>query len=153
MDFEKILSRILFFFAWFFAGFHLLFNYCKNPNKFLNSNQFFLFRQKNPICHSNFSYCFWQKYSFWTEAHLVRFCYFVIFNSCKWQNLSANYKNNGILYVKMFCQNKTKCLGWCSKNQNEIFTLKSFILFYLYILHTAFNLIFTTMHHTEKGSK
>ena len=56
----------------------------------------------------------------------------------------------------MFCQNKKK-IGWCSKNQNEIFTLKSttysnlsYIGMYLY---TAFKLIFTTMHQTEKGSK
>ena len=25
------------------------------------------------------------------EAHLVRYCDFVIFNYCKWQNLSTNY--------------------------------------------------------------
>ena len=47
---------ILKFFT-FFAGFFVVFvsaNYCKIQNKFPNQNHFFLFWEKNPICHGNF---------------------------------------------------------------------------------------------------
>ena len=94
MDFEKKVCLILRRFS--------SANYCKNPNKFSNQNHFFFYFGKKS--HPS-NLLLLTKVLILKEAHLVGFCDFVIFNYCKWRNLSTNYKN-GILYMKMFCQNK-----------------------------------------------
>ena len=89
--------QVLFFtfFAWFFAGFHLL-TIARIQINFQIKTIFFYFGKK--ITSQQFFLLLLTKVFILKEAHLVRFCDIVIFNYCKWQNLSTNYKKWHSIY-------------------------------------------------------